>query len=372
MWISLLALLPLLAEDSTASYGTGFRRAADGQWLHAPDLSRLDAGGVRFDLAVLPASAAEAGRTGQFPCGPFWFERADADDYHSRLLRWWSLPGRHTILHATVDRSTAEAALAWADFVVPDLERLFGRRPRQPATVVLLRSNVQYNAFATTDPSTGAIPPESIGFSAFHHAFPCEQWLDAARGFDHPGAACAYWEESTEAGRAWGPFAVRHAAAQSFVEWLDPSPRTVAAYRADPSQPFDSHAFWGEKQLPLWLRYGAAMYSERFFLEPGASDPSWARRWSMQALDAAGGLGDLDRLFAFEVGQDAVASSQELLLEAGAAVCFLLDGGDPVVGAAHSHFLTVQREGGDLGTALAGIESALRERSAALEAFCRP
>ena len=304
-------------------------------------------------------------------CGPSVLDERDADDYHSRLNRWWKRADEHFVAYSTCSRATTDVALAWMETTVPDLVRFFGVRPALPATVILLRSLVQYNAFAITAPDGEHVPPESTGWSAFHHAFPCESWVDVRARNHVPGAAAAYWDDRTDAGNAWGPFAVRHAAAQAFVEQLDPSPVAAGRLRTDPLAPFDSDAFWAEKRFPLWMRYGSALYVERFFVDHAADDPNWARAWSLGELEAMGGLEPLDDALRCALEMTAVERSRRRILQAGLLVAFVLDGGDALVTERHAAFRRAVGEGGDVRAAVAALEAAIREREDALRRFAR-
>lgn len=263
---------------------------------------------------------------GRYLCGDEWLELDDANDFHSRTLHWWEIPSEHFVAYSTCSRRTTEVALEWMNHIYPELTRVFGQPPPAPPTVILLRSQEQYNAFAVTQAEIGELPPDSQGYAAFHYAFPCDQWLDKDRDYEYPGAACAYWDDRTAAGNGWGPYAVRHAAAQAFAEALDPSPVAIANFQEQPEGTFPTATFWSEKKLPLWFRYGAAMYCERFLVQPSAADPFETRSWSLAALDELGGPVDLDALFAFELDPTDVRGAQHLLLSSGALVAFLMDG----------------------------------------------
>lgn len=316
--------------------------------------------------------AENPGKAERFRCGDQWFNEADANDYHSRLLRWWRMPGDGFIAFSTCSRATTTIALRWMEATRPDLERLFGQRPAGTATVILLRSQVQYNAFALTEAEPGRIPPESRGFSAFHHAFLCDSWLDVDSDLAAPGAGCAYWDTRTPAGNQWGPLAVRHAAALAFVEALDPSPQASSAYRSDPDLAFDSGAFWAEKRIPQWLRYGAASYCERYLVEPGVANPTWARDWSLGELGASGGLGDIDAALRCELSPTDVSRSGRLLLRAGLLVAFVLDGDCAPVQVAHRAFRRAVQEQSGVAEAVRGLETALKANEAALREFATP
>ena len=343
---------------------------AAGGWIRKRDLADLEAGGTRVDLDVLAGDELQKSESALFKCGPFWFDELDANDYHSRLLYWWKIPAEHFLAYSTCSRSTSLVALAWMEHTWPNLVRLFGVEPEGPLTVITLRSVLQYNAFNITQPGPGVVAPESAGWSAFHFAYLCEQWVDLEEGL-FPGAGCGYWDDTTAAGNGWGPFSIRHAAAQAFVEAVDPSPGTGGAWLRDPTGEFPRDAFWSEKKLPLWLRYGAAVYCERYFTEPGAEDPTWARTWSNDELNALGGLDDLDTAFACELAQDEVTRSRKNILQAGLLVAFVLDGGNPAVREAHGELRRALAADEGVGPAVAALEAEIAAQEQALRAFAR-
>lgn len=125
---------------------------------------------------------------------------------------------------------------------------------------------------------------------------------------------------------------MRWAAAQSFVDAIDPSWGAVSE-RIAAGQGGDiaaySASFWGEKRIPRWLRYGAAAYAERFLRNPEAAqgaDPWTLRSFAFTELKKAGGLRKLDDVFAFELSLKDMPGSTRLYFEAGLLVSFLLDG----------------------------------------------
>ena len=320
-------------------------------------------------LAAAPQAAPQTAPSEDlYPCGEFLFNESDANDYHSRLLRWWKIPQGDFVAYSTCSRKTTLLALQSMDSTRSDLERLFGKPLPKPATVILLRSRVQYNAFAATTPEEFGVPPESRGYSAFHYAFPCDQWIDTESGDDYPGAACAYWDESTEAGNGWGPYATRFAAALAFVEAIDQSPKAIASYRTDLAH-FPSDAFWSEKQIPLWLRFGAASYAERFFIEQGVENPQWARDWSIAELAASGGLDDLSTILACALDRKQFERSRRLTLQAGLLVSFLLDGNNPALDAKHRAFKQALQSGQGVPLAVQDLESEIQTQAPALSRF---
>ncbi|MEO0481659.1 MAG: hypothetical protein AAF196_19480, partial [Planctomycetota bacterium] len=334
----------------------------DGQWVREVDVGQ-PATSVKFDLEWLSLSDQIALSNG------IGRSKAEENDFHSRLLRWWKIPSEHFHAYSTCERSRTLTALEWMESAHADLVRIYGVEPQLPATVILTRSLEQYNLFGITQPDgLEDVPPELTGRQALYHSFPCESWLDVAEGAQYPGAAAAYWE-SNSVGDAWGPLAVRHAAGLAFAEVVDPSPAEERRYRTDPERQFDAVAFWSEKQVPLWFRYGAATYVERYLIDDNSSDPTWARNWSLGELQAKGGVGELERLFRFDLDQNAVSRSRDLILRSGAVMAFILDGGVPAVEEAHLAFKAALRDQQGVAEAFDGLEEALRSAREELEAF---
>ncbi len=93
--------------------------------------------------------------------------------------------------------------------------------------------------------------------------------------------------------------------------------------------------------MPAWLRYGAAVYAERFFTDTSVAeggDPWWARKWSIDNIRARGGLRELSQILACELDPDDRENSQKLLIEAGLVVAFVVDGVCEPVAAEHAAF----------------------------------
>ena len=355
---------PISSEDAITERGYTLERR--GRWVRNENLRASRQGWSLLDLDYLSPAEDELAAQGLFPCGPDWMPLEDADDYHSRLLRWWKTPSLEEAplfaAYSTCSRETTLRALSAMGGAALGVERLFGVRPELPAAVILLRSNVQYNAFAASSAEAGSVPPESSGLSAIHYSFLCDTWFDEADQDRFVGAACCYWDDSTSGGEAWGPFAARHAAALAWVEALDPSPAALRRWRASSDRTdFPSQEFWAEKRIPSWLRYGAAGYCERFFVDPSAEDPLGVRRWSLDELRSSGALFPLETLFQFDVNPREVGHSRKLLLQAGAVVAFLLDGGDDKLTASIESLHLAMKGEGSVEEAIQRLESQLLE-----------
>lgn len=344
-----IVLLPLGAQVGASDAGLSPRRAAwiaergyvrhaVHGWVRASALEGIAAGFERHDAAWLPPGEMLRVAEGLHPANGHWLPLEDANDHHSIVHRWWKIPSGRYVAFSTCSRATTLRALEWMRYTHNDLVRLFGTEPQLPMTVVLLRNLQQYNAFGVQRPTESQVAPDARGFSAFHYAFPAESWLDLDQGGEPLGAGVAYWDDRTRAGSQWGALAARHAAAHAFVEGIDPSPRAMRAFRTDHTAPFDVEAFLAEKTIPLWLRYGAAVYCERFFVQRGVDRPLWARTWSLEKLREGGALDALETIFALPLDQWQPARSQRLMLQAGAVVAFVLDGEVPAVRTAHARF----------------------------------
>jgi len=355
--------------EDLMKYERGFVPHEEHGWVRESDLEKIEKGWVQVDLEYVPKEELQYHEQGLYKCGDKWLSEAEANEYHGRLLRWWKIPMGDYVAYSTCARRTTEYALQWMSYTHGDLVRFFGIEPDLPSTVILLRSQIQYNAFASTSGQSGQIPPEGgRAYSSVHHTFLCESWIDVQAGNDYPGAACTYWDDTSDKGNRWGQLAARHAGAQAFVEGIDPSPETVRAWKANPTGQFPTEAFWAEKKLPLWMRYGAASYCERYFLEAGVPEPDWARRWSVGEISRQGGLDDLNTIFAFGISPQN-PNSGKLINEAGLIVAFILDAKVPSVLEKHGAFKQALKTGEGLPQAIAALQAEIVAREAELRGF---
>jgi hypothetical protein len=259
-------------------------------------------------------------------CGEKWLSLEDANRYHSEVGRWWIIANERFIIYSTCDRKHTELALEHCERAYRDLMRVFGKTPAQAVPVIVLNSTDQYGMFARAE--LGNQQPEVRGMSSAHGSFMAESYIEfLGSGQTLPGVA--YWDASNEAGARFGEMFVRHAAGQSFAEALDPSPKAVAKLlKAEGINSF-GEAFWNEKQIPAWFRYGAAVYAERYALDSTVAvggNQAYRREWSVTNITNKGGLDPLDRIFKFEVSVDKLDAAMKLYNEAGLLVAFALDG----------------------------------------------
>lgn len=360
----------------------GWAKDDQGAWRHPLALQRakedqemLAKGCERQDLVWIDPKEFEQWRQGLWKCGDAWLDNAAADAFHADASRPWFVQSEHFVIAATVDRRRVEWCKWYADKTWPDLVRLFGVTPgSRPAVIdmlddkkpglVVLRDLAQYNKLAA-----GA---ESEGFSSLHYAFFADaRFDDSVKPPAFDGFGAAYWDDSTKEASAFGQHAIRHAAAQSFVEAIDPSWKALGDV-AMGTQAKTMAPFWAEKKIPRWLRYGAASYVERWFLDPDVGeggDPEWARKWARAALKKDGGLRDIAKVFEFKLAIADVPSSSRLIHEAGLLTAFVLDGGDKNVQRAHEALKQALVSGVSTAAAVADLQKALLAAKTSITAF---
>jgi hypothetical protein len=134
-------------------------------------------------------------------------------------------------------------------------------------------------------------------------------------------------------------------------------------------------AYEAEKRLPAWLRYGGAVYAERFFEDATVAtdgDRWWARAWSLENLKSRGGLRPLDEVLAFEIDPDDRDDGLKLLIESGLLVSFAVDGGCAPVSAALTELQRSLATGRFRPSLVTALVDAIRANEAKLRAFAGP
>jgi len=243
--------------------------------------------------------------------------------------------------------------------------RAVGVEPAEKPVFVTLKSLEQYNAFAAGSAEQQRPAAEAAGWSSVHYAFQADSFVDrTGTAPEYVGAGACYWAVSDPALKPFGQHAVRHAAALSYLEAVDPSWNAVGNMLATgPGVAVDTAAFWAEKKLPLWLRFGIASWCERYFEDAHAaegSDPWWPRAWALDNLRQQGGLPPLDEIFAFELDTADPARSGRLISGAGALVSFAVDGSSKPVSEAYAGLKAALAGGGDVRAAARELEQAIR------------
>lgn len=355
----------------------------DGSWMSPHELQRraLDAqkeaeGWVRHDTLWVSPEEAEKAAAGLFKCGDEWLAEAEADAYHSEIGKWWEYPSTSFVSLSTLGRRNTTWVGYWADHVYADLVRIIGLQPEQKPELVCFATMAQYNAFAAGDQAAQRAQTETDGFSSLHYSFFADSWFDAAsQPPRYRGCGVAYWEVGDANLAPYGRHSIQHAAAQSYLEAVDPSWDALSQVLSGQAQVQSTDAFWAEKRIPKWLRYGAASYVERYFVDAYAGDggnPLWARQWGFTNLEAKGGLRSLELLFDFPLDLNQIESSTQYIHEAGAVVAFILDGECEPVITAHEALKAALIAGEDPTEATTALQEALMENESKLRAFARP
>ncbi|MEM6674064.1 MAG: hypothetical protein AAF726_14560 [Planctomycetota bacterium] len=360
----------------------GWTQLEDGSWAHPADLARdkaieqMQAEGYRFradDNSWVSPDEMSEWEALKFKCGEEWLELAKADEFHATLPTAWQLASDHFIVFTPHAWGTANQARQHAESTYEDLMRIFGVAPEERRMVAVLRSLDEYKAATNSN-----VFAESEGHSSVHFAYFSDLFVD--RTVTPPkfrGGGVAYWDVNSNAA-GWGPFGIRWAAAQSYIEGIDPSFQAVASLIGSPEQPDPgayATSFWGEKAIPRWLRYGAATYVERFLEDdaPDAEGDRWRlRNFSISELGKLGGMLPAEEVFAFNVDPADPAKAAQLFQSAGLMVAYLVDGSpDEKVTAAHEALKEALRAG-DRDAAIAAsatLQEALAKSKDAIAGF---
>ena len=281
----------------------GLVKTPTGEWVDPEELRRIEEGWRRQDLTWIPPAEFDQLDKGLWKCGEEWLPLEKANEFHAQLDQWWTIPGDYFHLYTTLPRNVAEEALGEVERTYRDLVRIYGLKPGQPPRVVVLGSLEQYNEFAAGSESRPSV--EAFGFSSCHGAFFADAWFGP--GGQYLGTGVGQWDYKSENGASFGRLFARHAAGQAFAQAIDPSPKTIAKMQSSERQITgeDIEAFYAEKQVPQWFRYGAASYVERYYIDAFVGqdgDPEWARKWAVDNILRQGGLDSFDSIF--ELGLD--------------------------------------------------------------------
>lgn len=311
----------------------GLVRDANGNWADPAEAKKIEEGWVRQDLEWIPPAEKENVGKNLWKCGDQWLAIQEADEYHSEIGQWWRIPFERFHLYTTCERDAAmQKVKRELENGYDELVRAYGAAPSRPIVVIVLRDGAQYSSFATGDEAMQRPTTDALGLSSVHHAYFADQNFEPSGDSPVLGVGVGYWDVSSDKGNKWGVHSVRHALGLSFAEALDPSTKTVEKNRKSglkPDQFWD--AFYAEKRIPNWFRYGAATYAERYYRDNTVGiggDPLWARKWSVGNIQARGGLRQLKLILDFNLTVEGGADSEKLINEAGLVVAYLLDGGD--------------------------------------------
>jgi len=351
----------------------GEKDFATGQWLLPADLRRLKEGWVRQDLRwIAPADAAPLDDD-LWLVGNDWVDLATANRRHASLDSMWVIPSREVLLHSAADRAVALRALEPMARALEDLNAVFGAEPALPLEVCLLRDEEQCDRLAFGDPDGRRPATESARLHLVDSAYFAESWFARERGKPvFRGMGVTYWDPLVPNGDLYGVHAARLAIGLSYVEALDPSPKTVRKALASGLSADYHEAYEAEKVMPAWLRIGGAVYAERYFRDRTVGpdgDPWWARRWSLDNLKQRGGLRALSDVLAFRIDPDDRDDALKLMIEAGLVVSFVVDGGSAPVQAAHAELKRALAAGNLRSAEVEALTQAVSANEAALRAY---
>jgi hypothetical protein len=362
----------------------GWTKTEGGAWVNpvdaalAAEVAKREADGFQFradDSSWVAPDEQKLWKQVLWKCGEEWVEMRVANAYHADLAKCWKLTGDHFVVWTTCEWDKGNSARWYAEMAWPDLVRLFGVEPAGRPRFVVLNSLAQYN-----QASGGNTPliPESAGESSVYGAYFADLAVDrAVTPPQYAGCGVSFWDTDRNL-TAWGPYWLRWAAAQSFVDAIDPSWEAVGEAMASGGQPGQTGipGFWTEKKVPKWLRYGAAAYVDRFLKNPEAAegaDPWDIRAFAFKELKQAGGLRPLDQVFAFKVDLTKPEDSAKLYHEAGLLVSYVLDGAekDKAVTDAHAAFCKAMASGSkdDVTAAVTALTAALTKSDKEIRAF---
>ena len=317
----------LVPAGDVAFLEKGLVKDNKGEWVNAEDAKKLKDGWLKQDTTWVAPNEKENIEKGLWKCGDKWLSLAEANDYHKELWQWWQIPGKHYTLWTTCERKLdTEKVLKNLDLACDDLEKCYGYTPQTPPQVIILRDKAAYESFAAGDQDEQRPPTESHGLSSVHYAFFADVAVDPVSE-ELVQCGVSYWDDSSTEEQRWSLLRTRHALGQSFGEAVDPSPK--ANEKAKKDRKFDAKAFYDEKRVPTWFRWGSAAYAERYFTDitvVQGGDAYWARKWSTQNIAGRGGLRPLKQVFEHEPKNENGEDTQKWINESGLMLAFCVDG----------------------------------------------
>ena len=364
----------------------GWTKDENDQWVspHVIERVKMEAKYVEEGRQQRPEDGAwilpedfDKWREGLFLCGDQWVGLEEAQTYHGQIGQWWTWMGNYFVCLSTLDYEGTKWASWWADQTYQDLVRAVGLKPQTKPEFVVLNGIPQYNVFASGDQAAGLAPTEGTGFSSLHYAYVADAWFDpTVQPPVFRGTGVCYWDQNDEALKGYGQFAVRHAAAQAYLESIDPSWETISQAIANPGGAGQGliASFWNEKIIPGWLRYGISSYCERYFRDRNVGqdgNPWWARDWAMQNIRAAGDIRPLEELFQFNLDLNDIPGSTQMINEAGLIVSFILDSGDSDVAEKHAAFKAALEKGEGTEEAVQALQQAIIDNERSLRNYAQ-
>jgi hypothetical protein len=298
-----------------------------GEWIDLEAQKKTAEGWVKQDLEwVSPQEKDNIGK-GLWKCGDKWLETAAANEFHSEFFQWWKIPHQtKLVLWTTCDRKVAETILQNRANSYDDLVKCYGYEPATPPAVVILRNQQQYEAFAAGDEEEQRPSSDALGLSSTHYAYFADRGINPETS-ELVQWGISYWDASTENGPKYGIHSTRNALGQSFAEALDPSTKATEKFKED--QRFDTKAFYEEKRIPIWFRFGAAAYAERYFTDHTVKvggNNRWAIEWSLTNLLSRGGMLPIAQVLEFRPDVDRAEETQIWYNRVGLLMWFIVDG----------------------------------------------
>lgn len=340
----------------------GLSKNDKGEWVDLESQKKLAEGWVRQDLEWISPQEKENIAKGLWKCGDKWLELEKANEYHSEFFKWWKIPHEQKyVLYTTCTRAVAEQIDRNISGAYDDLVKCYGQEPATAPAVIVLQNQQEYESFAAGDQDENRDPSESTGLSSTHYAYFADQAVNQETG-EFALWGVSYWDASTEAGPKWALHSTRNALGQSFAEALDPS--TKAMEKVKEEERFDPKAFWAEKRLPIWFRFGAAAYAERYFTDhtvKAGGNNRWAIEWSISNLLSRGGMLPIAQVLEFEPSTDTDVETQVWYNRAGLLMYFMIDGKCAPVTEKLSAFQDAIKTGKDQKTVAAAVKALATE-----------
>ena len=348
----------------------GLVRGPDGAWRSPEELKKLEEGWVLQDLIWIAPDEVDQLDAGLWKCGEEWLDLAAANRFHRRIEHPWRIPGEGVILRTTAARETAEKALPEMERAYREMRRVFGRLPAEPVEA-FLAGRADELGLLCSEGLRGHGPIDGRGLIESMEALFGESWIDPESG-RWLGAGVSWWDPNESDGDKYGVHRARFALGLSFVEALDPSPKSLAKLRKARKKGLPkgfAASYYAEKKLPPWLRWGSAVYAARYYRDQvqRGGDPFWTRVWSVENLKRRGGLPPLDEVFSMEVSGG--PSDTRFTLAAGLVVAFLVDGSCVEVRERMDEFRAAFREGKETGKILAKLRKEVEKHEKELRAF---
>ncbi len=325
-----------------------------GEWIDPEEQKKIAEGWVKQDLEWVSPQEKDNLSKGLWKCGDKWLETAAANEYHSEFFQWWKIPYQTKfVLWTTCDRKVAETVLQNLSGAYEDLVKCYGYEPSTPPAAVILRNQQQYESFAAGDPEEQRPSSDSLGLSSTHYAYFADIGINTETA-EFVQWGVSYWDASTETGPKWAIHSTRNALGQSFAEALDPSPKAMEKVKE--SERFDPKSFWEEKKIPLWFRFGAACYAERYFTDhavKAGGNNRWAIEWSLTNLLSRGGMLPISQVLEYEPSVDKLEDTQVWYNRIGLLMWFAVDGKCAPVTEKLTAFQTALKSGKDQKTVAA-------------------